>query len=184
MLMVGALLPATRFGRKDPNLSHRHEDRFSDLSWWGDESPSEVGGDYYDVLQRDGRLVIALGDVTGHGMEAGMVMLMTQTAVRTLLESEQRNPVQFLDTLNRTIYNNVQRVDASRSLTLCVLDYADSEIQLAGQHDDPIVVRADGQGKLALWLPGIAAKGPFSIWVMSERIITLLVLRHTNRCLV
>ena len=36
----------------------------------------EVGGDYYDVLQRDGRLKIAIGDITGHGVEAGMVMLL------------------------------------------------------------------------------------------------------------
>ena len=34
------------------------------------------------------------------------------------------------------------------SLTLCLLDYADGQIQLSGQHDDPIVVRADGQVEL------------------------------------
>ena len=38
-----------------------------------------------------------------------------------------------------------------------------------------------GQGKFALWLPGIAAKGPFSTRVMSERITTLLVLLQANR---
>jgi sigma-B regulation protein RsbU (phosphoserine phosphatase) len=35
-------------------------------------------------------------------------MLMTQTAVRTLQESHKTDPVIFLDTLNRTIYKNVQ----------------------------------------------------------------------------
>jgi len=31
------------------------------------ESADAVGGDYYDVLQQDGRVKIGIGDVTGHG---------------------------------------------------------------------------------------------------------------------
>jgi hypothetical protein len=38
-----------------------------------------------------------------------------------------------------------------------------------------------GQETLALWLPGIAANGPFSSLVISERIATLLVLEQANR---
>ncbi|MEG4631388.1 hypothetical protein QUB56_17580 [Microcoleus sp. AR_TQ3_B6] len=38
-------------------------------------------------------------------------MLMTQTAVRTLQESRETEPVIFVDTLNRTIYKNVQRMN-------------------------------------------------------------------------
>jgi len=48
------------------------------------EPADEVGGDYYDVLQQDGRVKIGIGDVTGHGLESGVLMLMVQTAVRTL----------------------------------------------------------------------------------------------------
>ncbi|MEE9149262.1 MAG: 7TM diverse intracellular signaling domain-containing protein, partial [Candidatus Tectomicrobia bacterium] len=62
----------------------------------------EVGGDYYDVLPHNGRLSIGIGDVSGHGLESGVVMLMTQTAVRTLLTSGETDPVRFLDILNRT----------------------------------------------------------------------------------
>jgi len=77
-----------------------------------------------------------------------MVMLMTQTAVRTLLESEETDFVRFLDTLNRTIYGNVQRMDADKSLTLCLLDIADGEVKLSGQHEELIVVREDGKVEL------------------------------------
>ncbi len=45
----------------------------------------EVGGDYYDVLQSNGRVVFGIGDVTGHGLESSMLMLMVQMAVRTRL---------------------------------------------------------------------------------------------------
>jgi len=78
----------------------------------------EVGGDYYDILQGNGNVKIAIGDVTGHGLESGMVMLMVQTAVRTLLESNETDASRFLDTLNRTIYGNVRRMQTDKNLTL------------------------------------------------------------------
>ncbi|MFB2975706.1 AAA family ATPase [Microseira sp. BLCC-F43] len=105
----------------------------------------EVGGDYYDVLQQDGNVKISIGDVTGHGLESGVLMLMTQTAVRTLQESNQTDPVQFLDILNRTIYHNIQRINPDKNLTLALLDYADGILKISGQHEEIIVVRAGGQ---------------------------------------
>lgn len=109
------------------------------------EPADEVGGDYYDVLQQHGRTKITIGDVTGHGLESGVVMLMAQTAVRTLQESNQTDSVQFLDILNRTLYRNVQRINPYKNLTLSVLDYSDGCLSVSGQHEEIIVVRASGQ---------------------------------------
>ncbi|MBD1920210.1 AAA family ATPase [Microcoleus sp. FACHB-831] len=109
------------------------------------EPADEVGGDYYDVLQHDGKVKISIGDVTGHGLESGVLMLMTQTAVRTLQESNQTDPVQFLDILNRTIYRNAQRINPYKNLSLSILDYADGMLSISGQHEEVIVVRAGGQ---------------------------------------
>ena len=64
----------------------------------------EIGGDYYDVLQHNGHVKIGIGDVTGHGLESGIVMLMTQMGVRTLLTSNETDPTRFFTVLNRTIY--------------------------------------------------------------------------------
>jgi predicted ATPase/serine phosphatase RsbU (regulator of sigma subunit)/tRNA A-37 threonylcarbamoyl transferase component Bud32 len=108
------------------------------------EPADEVGGDYYDVLQQDGKVKIGIGDVTGHGLESGVLMLMTQTAVRTLQQSHQTDPVQFLDILNRTIYGNVQRINPDKNLTLALLDYSDGTLSISGQHEEIIVVRAGG----------------------------------------
>ena len=48
---------------------------------------SEVGGDLYDVLpQDDGSTALVIGDVTDHGLASGLVMLMSQSALRTCLE--------------------------------------------------------------------------------------------------
>ena len=108
------------------------------------ESAEEVGGDYYDVLNYDGVGTIAIGDVTGHGLESGILMVMTQTAVRTLKESRETDPVRFLDTLNRTIYRNVQRMKTDKNLTLAVLNYSQGQVRISGQHEEILVVRAEG----------------------------------------
>lgn len=43
---------------------------------------TEVGGDYYDVVERDdGSLIVAIGDATGHGLRSGMMVV----AVKSLL---------------------------------------------------------------------------------------------------
>ena len=109
------------------------------------EPADEVGGDYYDVLCTDGMITLAIGDVTGHGLESGILMLMMQTAVRTLQELQERDPVKFLDTLNRAIYKNVKRMDIDKSGTLAVLYYVDGQLSISGQHEETLVVRCDGE---------------------------------------
>ena len=108
------------------------------------EPADEVGGDYYDVLQHNGRVLIGIGDVTGHGLHSGVVMLMVQMGVRTLLASNETDPTQFLSVLNKAIYSNVTRMDADKSLTLTLLNYYDGEIRVSGQHEEIIVVRDGG----------------------------------------
>lgn len=105
---------------------------------------NEVGGDYYDILQYGDRVKIGIGDVTGHGLESGVLMLMVQTAVRTLLANDERNSVRFLNTINRTIYDNVQRMGSRKNLTLSLLEYCDGSITLSGQHEEILLVRKDG----------------------------------------
>jgi len=105
----------------------------------------EVGGDYYDVISMDGIITIAIGDVTGHGLESGILMLMTQTAVVTLKEIKEHDPIRFLDLLNRTIYNNVERMGIDKNLTLSILNYADGKLTVSGQHEEAIVVRQGGK---------------------------------------
>lgn len=108
------------------------------------DAAADVGGDYYEVLNSDGIVTLGIGDVTGHGLESGILMLMTQTAVRTLKESGEANPVRFLDILNRTLYKNVQRINSEKCLTLSILNYANGQVSISGQHEETIVVRKSG----------------------------------------
>jgi serine phosphatase RsbU (regulator of sigma subunit) len=103
-----------------------------------------VGGDYYDVLQHNGQIKIGIGDVTGHGLESGVLMVMTQAIVRALLASGETDPVRFLAALNHALYGNVQRMGTDKNLTLALLDYTAGDLRLSGQHETMLVVRNDG----------------------------------------
>ncbi|SKB15414.1 Protein serine/threonine phosphatase with Cache sensor [Planktothrix sp. PCC 11201] len=108
------------------------------------EPADEVGGDYYDILATHGIVTIGIGDVTGHGLESGILMVMIQAAVRTLKEVEEHNPVKFLNTLNRMIYYNIQRMNSDKNLTLAILNYAEGLLSISGQHEEILIVRQGG----------------------------------------
>jgi sigma-B regulation protein RsbU (phosphoserine phosphatase) len=109
------------------------------------EPADEVGGDYYDVLSSNDIVTIGIGDVTGHGLASGILMVMTQTAVRTLKEIDELDPVKFLDVLNRTIYKNVLRMNCDKNLTLAILTYSKGRVSISGQHEETIVFRKSGE---------------------------------------
>ena len=108
------------------------------------EPATEIGGDYYDVICNHGGVVIGIGDVTGHGLESGVIAIMVQTAIRTLLASGPFESRKFLTTLNRVIYDNVRRMHCDRNLTLSLLHYHDKVVTICGQHEEVLVVRGDG----------------------------------------
>jgi len=101
----------------------------------------EVGGDYYDILATHGIVTIGIGDVTGHGLESGILMVMIQAAVRTLKEVEEHDPIKFLNTLNRMIYYNIQRMNSDKNLTLAILNYSEGLLSISGQHEEILIVR-------------------------------------------
>ncbi len=109
------------------------------------EPATDVGGDYYDVLNQNGRVKIGIGDVTGHGLESGVVMIMVQTAIRTLMTQNEGDPLKFLSVINRTIFDNVERINSDKNLTLSLLDYENNCLRLSGQHESLIVVRKGGE---------------------------------------
>ncbi len=109
------------------------------------EPADEVGGDYYDILPQGDQLKIAIGDVTGHGLESGVLMLMAQTAIRTLQKVNETDPIKFLDLLNQTLYDNLQRMNCDKNMTLFVVDYEQGRLKVSGQHESLLVVRANGE---------------------------------------
>ncbi|NJL99630.1 MAG: SpoIIE family protein phosphatase [Synechococcaceae cyanobacterium SM2_3_2] len=108
------------------------------------QAATEVGGDYYDVLSYKDTLLFGIGDVTGHGLESGVLMIMVQMAIRTLLTSEEADTHRILQILNQVVYANLQRMGSDRNLTLCLLKYDQGELTIIGQHEEVLLVKNGG----------------------------------------
>lgn len=105
---------------------------------------AEVGGDYYDIVSPPGgRHWVAIGDVSGHGVESGLVMMMTQTAILSLVRQDpSRAPASVFKAVNGVIYENVSRLGSNRYMTLSVVRLDDDGLTLAGKHQDVLVWRS------------------------------------------
>lgn len=104
---------------------------------------AEVGGDYYDIIQAgDDRNWIAIGDVSGHGVESGLVMMMTQTSILSLVREKDRlSPAEVFSRVNDVLLENISRLHAARYMTLNVVRLHDEGLTFAGKHQDVLVWR-------------------------------------------
>ncbi|MGD0892644.1 MAG: PP2C family protein-serine/threonine phosphatase [Terracidiphilus sp.] len=89
---------------------------------------SEVGGDFYQVFTaQDGSALIAIGDVSGKGMNAAMFATLVVGALRSLARQEL-SPPQILSCLNEELIDP----DAARMVTCLVLRISlDGRIRMA-----------------------------------------------------
>lgn len=109
------------------------------------ETFTEVGGDYYDVIAMDDGAWLGIGDVSGHGLTAGLSMLMLQSAVGAAVRSLPRaQPSEILTHVNRVLLDNVRnRLGRDDYATFSLVRYRyDGEVVVAGAHEDLVVFRA------------------------------------------
>ncbi len=106
----------------------------------------EVGGDYYDFFEADtGERWFTIGDVSGHGVDSGLIMMMTQTSVISVLNSTPGlKPSKLLATINTIVRKNIQRLKVERYMTIIAGRLNDESIELAGKHLDIILLRGNG----------------------------------------
>ena len=104
----------------------------------------EIGGDYYDFIQRDdGKLIVALGDVSGKGPSAALLMSSLHAAVHA--HSDMHNSLaKTIGAVNRYL---VDSTPANRFVTLfyAELDPKDGSLAfLNAGHNPPLIVHAGG----------------------------------------
>ncbi len=113
---------------------------------------AQVGGDYYDVLPFADGCWLGIGDVAGHGLSTGLVMLMIQSVISGISTFASRAPPnEIVAVLNEVIYKNVrERLHRDEHATLTLIRYTiDGALVLAGGHDDIILCRGrDGSCEL------------------------------------
>ena len=103
-----------------------------------------VGGDFYDALPLpDGRWLAAIGDVSGKGMPAAILM----AGVRTLLQMvprETSHPVQILTRMHHLLEKDL---DGYRFVTLqlAAIDVGTGEVRTASAGHGPLLAILDGK---------------------------------------
>ncbi len=104
---------------------------------------AEVGGDYYDIIHLPGgRGWVAIGDVSGHGVESGLVMMMTQASILTVLQARPDwGPAQAFSAVNAVLWENLTRLRTGRYMTLNLVRLEADGLTLAGKHQDLLVWR-------------------------------------------
>jgi serine phosphatase RsbU (regulator of sigma subunit) len=106
-----------------------------------------VGGDYLDVVEVGQDTWLLIGDVSGHGVSAGLIMMMVQTAVRTAIlgaaeRGEEALPSAILHQVNSAIRGNLGKIGKDQYMTICAMRLRDGELTHAGLHLDMLVYRA------------------------------------------
>ena len=107
---------------------------------------AEVGCDFYEFRRTtDGGAWLGIGDVTGHGITAGLIMMMAQSMFAMLSEnqSEEATPTRFLVRLNRALFYNLKsRLAEDKFMTMVVARiYPNGRMIYAGAHTDLLVYR-------------------------------------------
>lgn len=133
---------------------------------------TEVGGDYYDVLlpektaddtddtgDTDDRRScwLAIGDVAGHGVPAGMIMMMVQNVIASMTRARpELTPSDIFCRVNRVLVDHVRRrMQRDDHVTLTLLHHdGDGAVTFAGAHEDILVWRAGSRTCETIETPG------------------------------
>ena len=104
----------------------------------------EIGGDYYDFIERpDGRMVIALGDVSGKGTSAALLMSSLHAAMHAQIPAHKT----LGDTISAVNRYLAETIPMNRFITLfCAeLDPATGLLSfLNAGHNPPLIAHAGG----------------------------------------
>ena len=115
----------------------------SDVDIYGLQKPAkEVGGDLYDFFIRDEKLFFCIGDVSGKGVPASLVMAVTRSLFRNIA-SHTAEPGRITDALNNAISDNNE---SNMFVTLFVgaLDLPTGRLRYSNAgHDAPIILGQD-----------------------------------------
>lgn len=103
----------------------------------------EVGGDWYDFIPcRDGRLGIALGDVSGKGMGAALLMSSTRSVLR-LVTTSAASPADALSRINRILMDDLP-IAKFITMTFALLGPGGHVVFANAGHPPPLLVTGRG----------------------------------------
>ncbi len=102
------------------------------------KASNEIGGDFYDIHKRNDEQWIILGDVAGHGMGSGIVMLMIQSIFSTIIQTTKiSDPAKINKIANKILCKHFERLTEPRPISLVTLHTRDGKkFKVHGNHEN------------------------------------------------
>ena len=130
---------------------------YPNLNAYGAVLPAkEVGGDLFDFYIREGSLYFCVGDVSGKGVPASIVMAMTRSIFRSF-SSYINSPAQIVTQMNDSLSGEGNDQSMFVTLFLGVLNLSNGDLKYCNAgHNSPRIVTIAGKKMNVASLPCIA----------------------------
>jgi serine phosphatase RsbU (regulator of sigma subunit) len=116
----------------------------------------EVGGDFYDFLRLDdGRVGFVIGDVSGKGIAAALVMANTQSVLRTVVHRGSVAPEQVLAEANEILCAYIPPTNMFVTCFYGILEPKSGRLRYANAGHDLPYLRRHGEGVSELRVTGV-----------------------------
>ena len=121
-----------------------------ELAGWS-RPARQVGGDFYDYIPMTrGRLGIAIGDATGKGLSAALLVSECSSVLRALAETAE-SPADLLLRVNKALFQRMGESGRFITLFFAIVDPAAGTLVFScGGHPPPVLLGADPQRTLQL----------------------------------
>ncbi len=124
------------------------------LDMWAIARPAHhVGGDFYDFIERPGSpMTFVVGDISGKGMAAAMLMAMARTIIRMYASSDEGlSSEMILRKSNRSLYADFTRMIAMATVFVGQYDAVERSLVFANAGHSPVIYHpVNGEPRLLL----------------------------------
>lgn len=109
--------------------------------WASSQSASQVGGDFYDFIIRDNQpFTFTVGDISGKGIPAALLMAMTRTVMRTKANvATLPSPQLILSRTNEELYNDFTELSMFATVFIGQYDPESRELMYANAGHSPVI---------------------------------------------
>ncbi len=141
------------------NLLPRQQPSVVGIDFWAGSRPaSQVGGDFYDFLQQEGRpFTFTVGDISGKGLPAALLMSMTRTAIRAKVHDiPVATPEVVVARSNTELYDDFTEVSMFATIFVGQYEPANRQILYANAGHSPVIYCPAGGSARLLEADGTA----------------------------
>ncbi len=123
-------------------LLPQHAPQVSGLDLWAGSKPaSQVGGDFYDfIIRKEQPFSFAVGDISGKGMPAALLMAMTRMMIRSKINVDPMpTPEVVMDKANEELYDDFTEVSMFATVFIGQYSVQTRELWYANAGHSPVV---------------------------------------------